>query len=219
MELLNNGKPEKWNPESPAPSNSLPRVLTTSKFGATGVGSAGNPTSVGDIMGDLREEAVYTDADHDELIVFTTDRPTDTRLYTLAHNPAYRNDMTVKGYMRSHEVDYFLGHGMNEPRGRTSSTLRGPIDGYREAGVPASGTTTTRVWPSSWPNPRDTSSAWCSTTDRPRPPAFPARRPPSPAPRESSATERPRRGTAGDVPGTVSCRYRRTEAVPSPARS
>jgi len=115
MELLNNGKLEKWNPESPAPSNSLPRVLTTSKFGATGVGSAGNPTSVGDIMGDWREEAVYTDADHDELIVFTTDRPTDTRLYTLAHNPAYRNDMTVKGYMQSHEVEYFLGNGMSEP--------------------------------------------------------------------------------------------------------
>ncbi|MFD6276343.1 hypothetical protein ACFWFI_12335 [Streptomyces sp. NPDC060209] len=115
MELLNNGKLEKWNPGSPAPSNSLPRVLTTSKFGATGVGSAGNPTLVGDIMGDWREEAVYTDADYDELIVFTTNQPTDTRLYTLAHNPAYRNDMTVKGYMQSHEVDYFLGAGMSEP--------------------------------------------------------------------------------------------------------
>ncbi|MFE5243256.1 MULTISPECIES: rhamnogalacturonan lyase family protein [unclassified Streptomyces] len=115
MELLNNGKLEKWNPETPSPSNSLPRVLTTSRFGATGVGSAGNPTLVGDIMGDWREEAVYTDSDHDELIVFTTDQPTSTRLYTLAHNPAYRNDMTVKGYLQSHEVDYFLGDGMSEP--------------------------------------------------------------------------------------------------------
>ncbi|MCX5414363.1 hypothetical protein [Streptomyces sp. NBC_00059] len=111
MELLNDGKLEKWNPGSPSPSNSLPRVLTTSKFGATGVGSAGNPTLVGDIMSDWREEAVYTDSDHDELIVFTTDQPTDTRLYTLA----YRNDMTVKGYLQSHEVDYFLGDGMSEP--------------------------------------------------------------------------------------------------------
>ncbi|MCX5415928.1 hypothetical protein [Streptomyces sp. NBC_00059] len=115
MELLNNHKLEKWNPEAPAASNSLPRLLTTSKFGAVGVGSAGNPTMVGDIMGDWREEAVYADADNDELIVFTTDRPTETRLYTLAHNPAYRNDMTVKGYMQSHEVDYFLGDGMSEP--------------------------------------------------------------------------------------------------------
>ncbi|WP_328947474.1 hypothetical protein OG778_00360 [Streptomyces sp. NBC_00184] len=115
MELLNNQKLEKWNPEAPAPSNGLPRVLTTSKFGAVGVGSAGNPTMVGDIMGDWREEAVYSNADNDELIVFTTDRSTKTRLYTLAHNPAYRNDMTVKGYMQSHEVDYFLGDGMSEP--------------------------------------------------------------------------------------------------------
>lgn len=115
MELLNDGKLEKWDPADPKPSNSLPRVLTTSKFGAVGVGSAGNPTLVGDLMGDWREEAVYPNASNDELIVFTTDRPTDTRLYTLAHNPAYRNAMTVKGYLQSHEVDYYLGNGMSTP--------------------------------------------------------------------------------------------------------
>ncbi|MFE7897817.1 hypothetical protein ACFU3E_09890 [Streptomyces sp. NPDC057424] len=27
----------------------------------------------------------------------TLDHPTSTRLYTLAHNPAYRNAMTLKG--------------------------------------------------------------------------------------------------------------------------
>ncbi|MFG2926696.1 hypothetical protein ACGFYA_34995 [Streptomyces sp. NPDC048305] len=115
MELLNDGKLEKWDPAAPKPSNSLPRVLTASKFGAVGVGSAGNPTLIGDLMGDWREEAVYPNANNDELIVFTTNQPTDTRLYTLAHNPAYRNAMTLKGYLQSHEVDYYLGNGMDTP--------------------------------------------------------------------------------------------------------
>lgn len=114
MELLNNGKFEKWDPENPKPSNSLPRLLRISDHGAVNAGGV-NPAFVGDILGDWREEVVHTDADHDELIIFTTDRPTDTRLYTLAHNPAYRNAMTLKGYMQSHHVDYYLGNGMSTP--------------------------------------------------------------------------------------------------------
>ncbi|MFI8952085.1 hypothetical protein ACIGO6_37065 [Streptomyces sp. NPDC053750] len=114
-ELLNNGKFEKWDPENPAASNSLPRLLTTSEFGAVDASQSVQPTFVGDVLGDWREEAVYTNAAYDELIIFTTDRPSDTRLYTLAHNPAYRNAMTFKGYMQSHHVDYFLGAGMTAP--------------------------------------------------------------------------------------------------------
>lgn len=116
MELLNDGKFEKWDPANPKPTNSLPRLLTASKFGAVGAaGDTKNPTLVGDIWGDWREEVVYTNATADELIVFTTNYPSDTRLYTLAHNPAYRNSMTTKGYLQSHQVDYFLGAGMTPP--------------------------------------------------------------------------------------------------------
>lgn len=114
-ELLNDGKLEKWDPENPSPSNSLPRLLTTSHYGAVNAAQGQNPTLVGDILGDWREEAVYTNADYDELIIFTTDQPTDTRLYTLAHNPAYRNGMTLKGYLQSSHPDYFLGYDMAEP--------------------------------------------------------------------------------------------------------
>jgi rhamnogalacturonan endolyase len=32
-----------------------------------------------------------------------------------AHNPAYRNGMTLKGYVQSSNVDYFLGHDMVTP--------------------------------------------------------------------------------------------------------
>ena len=96
----------------------------------------GGPTLVGDILGDWREEAVHTNASHDELIVFTTDRPTATRLYTPAHNPAYRNAMTFKGYLQSHHVDYFLGAGMTRPpRPDIAYAGGGPLTWSRPVGL------------------------------------------------------------------------------------
>jgi hypothetical protein len=111
-ELLNDGKVEKWNPLNPTSTGSLPRLVSTWNYGAV-TAAQGGPTLVGDILGDWREEAVYTNASYNELIIFTTNQPTTTRLYTPAHNPAYRNAMTFKGYMQSHHVDYFLGAGMS----------------------------------------------------------------------------------------------------------
>lgn len=115
VELLNDGKFEKWDPNNPKPTNSLPRLLVTSSYGAVDASQSVQPTFYGDILGDWREEAVYTNASYNQLIIFTTNHPTSTRLYTLAHNPAYRNAMTLKGYMQSHHVDYFLGAGMSRP--------------------------------------------------------------------------------------------------------
>ncbi|WP_158554001.1 carbohydrate-binding protein [Micromonospora deserti] len=115
MELLNDGKFEKWNPSSPTPTNSVPRLLANWTYGAVNAYGGPNPTFHGDILGDWREEVVYTNSSYNELIIFTTNYPTNTRLYTLAHNPAYRNAMTLKGYVQSHHVDYFLGAGMTPP--------------------------------------------------------------------------------------------------------
>jgi hypothetical protein len=90
------------------------RLLTGYLFGARH-GARNSPAFYGDILGDWREEIVFQSADNKQLLVFTTPIPTDIRLYTLAHNPAYRNCMTVKGYMQSNLPDYFLGHGMKTP--------------------------------------------------------------------------------------------------------
>ncbi|MFC7531514.1 hypothetical protein [Actinoplanes sp. GCM10030250] len=114
MELLNAGKIEKWNPAAPSASGSVPRLVSTWNFGAVTAAQSG-PTFAGDILGDWREEVVYTNAAFSELIIFTTNVASSTRLYTLAHNPAYRNAMTLKGYMQSHHVDYFLGANMATP--------------------------------------------------------------------------------------------------------
>ncbi|WYZ36817.1 hypothetical protein EsH8_II_000323 [Colletotrichum jinshuiense] len=124
LELFNDGKFEKWDWENPAPSNSQPRLLKITDFG--GVTNGRNPQFLGDILGDWREEVIVTNADADELLIFTTDKPSDIRLYTLAHNPAYRNSLTLKGYVQSHHVDYFLGKGMKTP----------PKPNIRYVGVP-----------------------------------------------------------------------------------
>ncbi|KAL2873487.1 hypothetical protein SGCOL_011330 [Colletotrichum sp. CLE4] len=113
LELFNDGKFEKWDWENPSTSNSLPRILRISDFG--GVTAGRYPNFIGDILGDWREEVIVTNEAADELLIFTTDKPSDIRLYTLAHNPAYRNAMTLKGYMQSHHVDYFLGKDMKMP--------------------------------------------------------------------------------------------------------
>ncbi|TDZ30002.1 Rhamnogalacturonan endolyase YesW [Colletotrichum spinosum] len=113
LELFNDGKFEKWDWENPSASNSLPRILRVSDFGGTLAGR--NPQFLGDILGDWREEVIVTNEAADQLLIFTTDQPSDVRLYTLAHNPAYRNAMTLKGYVQSHHVDYFLGEGMETP--------------------------------------------------------------------------------------------------------
>lgn len=113
-ELLNDGKIEKWDPEQPSSSRKVPRLVSTWEYGAVNA-QGPNPAFVGDIMGDWREEVAFTNAAHDQLIIFSTGTPTTTRLYTPAQNPAYRNAMTLKGYLQSHHVDYFLGAGMSPP--------------------------------------------------------------------------------------------------------
>ncbi|KAF2796024.1 polysaccharide lyase family 11 protein [Melanomma pulvis-pyrius CBS 109.77] len=114
MELYNDGKIEKWDPSAPTASNKLPRILQIANYGAINPGDP-NPGFLGDIFGDWREEVIVTNAAYDELIIFTTDRLTERRLYTLAHNPNYRNGMTMKGYLQNAHTDYFIGKGMKTP--------------------------------------------------------------------------------------------------------
>ncbi|KAL3463262.1 hypothetical protein BJX64DRAFT_287518 [Aspergillus heterothallicus] len=114
IELYNDGKFEQWDWENPTTSTSLPRFFRISTYGAKNPSNY-NPGFLGDILGDWREEVIVTNDDYTELVVFTTDIPSDIRLYTLSHNPAYRNSMTLKGYMQSHSLDYYLGSGMETP--------------------------------------------------------------------------------------------------------
>ncbi len=110
-ESFNDGKFEKWD----YLTNSTVRLVTAWKNHGAVTSDRGAPVFYGDIMGDWREEVIMPNSAYNQLVVFTTSTPTDTRLYTLAQNPMYRNCMTVKGYMQSHTLDYYLGDGMDTP--------------------------------------------------------------------------------------------------------
>jgi hypothetical protein len=109
-ENLNRTMVEKWDPATSKPR----RLLNAHDVGAVRTWRDA-PLFYGDLLGDWREEVIFEHADRDRLLIFTTTIPSDVRLYTLPHNPAYRAAMTVKGYKQSHMVDYYLGHGMTAP--------------------------------------------------------------------------------------------------------
>jgi len=110
-ENLNRELIEKWDFNT---NTCCIRLLTAYRDGAIKTWRD-SPTFYGDIMGDWREEVIWEHYNRQELLVFTTTTPTNNRLYTLAHNPAYRLSFTYKGYMQSNHVDYYLGHGMQSP--------------------------------------------------------------------------------------------------------
>lgn len=110
-ENLHDEKIEKWN----YTSSTVSRLVTMWNFDGAGGSDRNAPMFYGDILGDWREEVILVTDNNSKLVVFTTNVPTNTRLYTLAHNPAYRNCMTIKGYMQSHLTDYYLGNGMATP--------------------------------------------------------------------------------------------------------
>ncbi|MFT4176081.1 MAG: carbohydrate-binding protein [Luteolibacter sp.] len=114
-ETLNDGKVEKFN-ASTGGTTRLFTVGSTTSSGVSGKTSdRGAPFHYGDIVGDWREEIISFNSDYTQIIICTTKTPTTHRLYTLAHNPAYRVAMTIKGYLQSHQPDYFLGNGMSIP--------------------------------------------------------------------------------------------------------
>lgn len=110
-ENYNDGKIEKWN----YTNSTVSRLLTTWNYQSAAGSDRGAPLFYGDIFGDWREEVIMTSSDFSRLIIFTSPVATNHRIYTLAHNPAYRNGMTLKGYMQSHLTDYYLGEGMTTP--------------------------------------------------------------------------------------------------------
>lgn len=116
-ELVNEYRLEKWDYLNPQRPRYLPRLVTLNDSSySVDIESGGkNPIFFGDIFGDWRTELVYMGSAQDELVIFTTGMPSSYRLYTLAHNPAYRNHMTIKGYVQSPLPDYYLGTGMTLP--------------------------------------------------------------------------------------------------------
>ncbi len=110
-ESYNDSKIEKWHYDT----QSVERLATTWKITGCSSSDRGAPMFYGDILGDWREEIICTGNDFASLVIVSTTMPTDYRLNTLAQDPAYRNDMTSKGYVQSNMLSYYLGDGMDDP--------------------------------------------------------------------------------------------------------
>ena len=110
-ESYNDSKIEKWHYDT----KSVERLATTRKITGCSSSDRGAPMFYGDILGDWREEVICTGSDYASLVIISTTIPTDYRLGCLAQDPAYRNDMTSKGYYQSNMLSYFLGDGMDTP--------------------------------------------------------------------------------------------------------
>ena len=109
-ETLNRQMVDKWN----YTSKNMSRLLTAYNWGADYTWRDAAPL-YGDFIGDWREEILYEAGDHSQLLLFTTTTPSTNRIYCLMQNPEYRLCATVRGYIQSNQVDYFLGDGMLTP--------------------------------------------------------------------------------------------------------
>jgi MYXO-CTERM domain-containing protein len=87
--------------------------FTGATLSSSNMPGGNRPPLYGDMFGDWREEVMLEQSP--SLRIYATAIPTDKRIYTLMHNPEYRNAMVEKGYTQSRFVDFYLGEGMTDP--------------------------------------------------------------------------------------------------------
>jgi hypothetical protein len=91
--------------------------LLTMNGALTNNGTKSNPSLSGDILGDWREEVIVRANDNLSLRIYTTITPSTMRLYTLMHDPQYREAIAWQnaGYNQPPHPSFFLGAGMQMP--------------------------------------------------------------------------------------------------------
>jgi hypothetical protein len=114
-ELLDGAIIDKWNPAT----QSLNRVFTIYQSApvSSNNDTKKNPCLSADLFGDWREEIILRRSDNTGLIIFTTNIPTDKRIYTLMHDPQYRTAIAWQnsGYNQPPHPSFFLGYDMPAP--------------------------------------------------------------------------------------------------------
>ncbi len=106
-ELLTGNKIDKWN------GNGSSRLLTLT--GNSCNGTKETPNISADILGDWREEVILHDGAN-RLYIHTTTIPTQHKLYTLMHDPAYRNAISYQqsSYNQPPHLGFWLGAGVDK---------------------------------------------------------------------------------------------------------
>ena len=91
-------------------------VIFTAEDCQSNNGSKSTPALSADIWGDWREELILRTRDNKELRIFTTTIPTEYRMYTLMHDPVYRNGIAWQnvGYNQPPHLGFWLGAGTDK---------------------------------------------------------------------------------------------------------
>ncbi len=99
-----------WNTES------LVRLMTADGAGSNN-GTKANAVLSGDILGDWREEVIFRGNDNASLRIYSTSIPATSRMYTLMHDPQYREAIAWQnvGYNQPPHPSFFIGDGMAAP--------------------------------------------------------------------------------------------------------
>lgn len=111
-ELLDNNRIDKWNYDTSTVTN-----LLTASGAASNNTTKATPALQADLLGDWREEAVWRTTDSSALRIYTTTALTETRIYTLMHDPVYRLGIGWQNvaYNQPPHTSFYLGTGMNTP--------------------------------------------------------------------------------------------------------
>ena len=75
-----------------------------------------NPSLQADVLGDWREEILVRSADSKELRIYLTPYETKYKLFTLMHDPVYRNTVAAQnnGYNQPPCLSFYLGEDIAE---------------------------------------------------------------------------------------------------------
>ncbi|MEL1240950.1 rhamnogalacturonan lyase family protein [Flavobacterium flavipallidum] len=131
-ELFDRSYIDKWNPSS----KSAGRLYTIYNDYpvSTNNSTKSNPCLQADILGDWREELIMRKSDNTELVIFTTDTPTDYRIPTLMHDPQYRTAIAWQNsaYNQPPYPSYYIGYDMDV---NNIPTAKISIAGHSTTGV------------------------------------------------------------------------------------
>ena len=108
----------KWHPEYNSGDGGVARLLTAYTYGADDNNyTKSTPCLQADILGDWREEVIWRHYNNENLLIFTTTDETSQRLYTLMHDPQYREAIAWQnvGYNQPPHPSFYIGAGMSTP--------------------------------------------------------------------------------------------------------
>lgn len=93
----------------------IQRLLSTSDYSCNW--SKGTPCLQADLVGDWREEAIWWKTDSMALRIYTTPYPTENRIYTLLHDPQYRQAICWQmcEYNQPPHTGFYLGSDFPTP--------------------------------------------------------------------------------------------------------